>query len=185
MEKEKQVQRWVRHVKRAPDEKAADRLISHYLDEIFGYVFNRVDNRETAKDVTQEVFISMLQSIDKYDESKSAFRTWLYSIAGRRVADYYRKKGPHDDRLIDVSEADLSNGEVLGLSADQSLELAEINDFIDRLESNRREIFKLKVFEGCTFSEIASVMDLPESTVKTSFYTTQKLIRNEFKEGSA
>jgi len=73
MATDKQIKKWVRSIKRAPDKKAADKLISHYLDEIFGYVFNRVANRETAKDVTQEIFISVLQSIDNYDESKSGF----------------------------------------------------------------------------------------------------------------
>jgi len=185
MEKEKQIKKWINSIKRAPDKKAADKLISHYLDEMFGYVFNRVDNRETAKDVTQEIFISMLQSIDKYDKSKSAFRTWLYSIAGRRVADYYRTKEHHDDRLVEMSEADLGSGEIFGSDVDNSLELAEINEFIDGLEGDRRNIFKLKVFEGCTFSEIASAMGMSESTVKARFYATQRLIRSEFKEGSA
>ena len=172
-------------MKGSSDKKAADKLISYYLDELFGYVYNRVDSRETAKDVTQEIFISMLQSIAKYDESKSAFRTWLYSIASRRIADYYRTKEFHDDRLVEMSEIDLGSTEGFSSNINRSFELAEINEFIDGLENDRREIFKLKVFEGCTFSEIASVMGMPESTVKTSFYATQKLVRSEFKEGSA
>ena len=185
MEKDKQIKKWVRIIKRAPDKKAANRLISHYLDEVFGYVFNRVDNRETAKDVTQEIFISLLQSINTYDESKSAFRTWLYSIASRRIADYYRKKEHYDDRLVEMSEAVLESDEVLGSTVENSLELAAIKEFIDGLGGERRDIFKLKVFEGCTFSEIASAMNMPESTVKSSFYATQKLIRSEFGRGSA
>ena len=185
MEKEQQVRKWVRLVKRTSDKKAADKLISHYLDEMFGYVFNRVDNRETAKDVTQEIFISMLKSIDRYDVSKSAFRTWLYSIASRRLADYYRNRVHHDDRLVEISEVDLNHSEQPGSEIANALELNEINDFIDNLEEDRRDIFRLKVFEGCTFSEIARVMDMPESTVKSNFYATQKLIRNEFREGSA
>jgi len=185
MEKDKQIKKWVRSIKRAPDKKAADKLISHYLDEMFGYVFNRVDSRETAKDVTQEIFISMLQSIDKYDESKSAFRTWIYSIASRRVADYYRTKEHYDDRLVEMSEVDLGYGEIISSNVDNTLELAEINDFIAGLGKERRDIFKLKVFEGCTFSEIASALEMPESTVKSSFYGTQRMIRSEFKEGSA
>ena len=185
MATDKQIKKWVRSIKRAPDKKAADELISHYLDEIFGYVFNRVANRETAKDVTQEIFISLLQSIDNYDESKSAFRTWIYSIASRRVADYYRTKENYDDHLVEMSEVDLRDGELIGSDVDNALELSEIRDFVDGLEEGRRDIFKLKVFEGCTFSEIASAMGIPESTVKSSFYGTQRLIRSEFKEGSA
>jgi len=182
---DKQIKKWIKLIKRNSDKKAADKLISYYLDELFGYVYNRVDNRETAKDVTQEIFISVLQSIDKYDESKSAFRTWLYSIASRRVSDYYRTKEHYDDRLVEMSENDLVQAGTFGSSVDNASLLAEINEFIDDLEGGCREIFKLKVFEGCTFAEIANVMGMPESTVKTSFYATRKLIRSEFKEGSA
>ena len=184
MDKDRQIKKWVRMIKRNSDKKAADKLISYYLDEMFGYVFNRVDNRETAKDVTQEIFISMLQSMNNYDEAKSAFRTWLYSIASRRIADYYRSKKQREDLLVDIPDSELESHEMLGENMENVLELAEVNEFIDSLEESRREIFKLKVFEGCTFTEIASFMDMPESTVKSSFYATQKLIRSEFKEGS-
>lgn len=182
---DKQIKKWVRSIKRYPDKKVADKLISHYLDEMFGYVYNRVVNREVAKDVTQEIFISVLQSINNYDESKSSFRTWIYSIASRRVADYYRTKESYDDRLVEMSEVDWGSSEILGLDFDQTLELAEINEFIDGLEERSRKIFKLKIFEGRTFAEISNAMGMPESTVKSCFYRTQRLIRSEFKEGSA
>lgn len=185
MSKEKQIKRWIKNIKRTADKKASDQLISSYLDEIFGYVFKRVDNRETAKDVTQEIFISMLQSIHNYDESKSAFRTWLYSIASRRIVDYYRIKEQDDDLLIEMSEVDLSQNEDLGTNVVGVLELQEIYEFIDGLEQSRRDIFKLKVMDGHTFSEIACAMGLPISTVKSSFYATQRLLRSEFKEVSA
>ena len=171
-------------IKRSPNKKVADKLISHYLDEMFGYVFNRVESREIAKDVTQEIFISMLESIGTYDESKSAFRTWLYSIASRRVADYYRTKEQYDDQLIDIAEVDLSKNDCPDFK-DHLFELQEIYDFINSLEPDRRDIFKLKIFEGQTFLEIATQLGIPESTVKSSFYATQRLIRSEFKEGSA
>ncbi|MCL2560688.1 MAG: sigma-70 family RNA polymerase sigma factor [Turicibacter sp.] len=185
METNKQVKRWVKSVQRGPDKKAADKLISHYLDEMFGYVFNRVASRENAKDITQQIFISMLQSLDKYDASKSNFRTWLYSIASRRVADYYRTKEQTDDRLVEMPDDDRISDDAFRIDVEKSLELNEINDFIDHLEQDRRQIFKLKVFEGFTFAEIAAVMQMPESTVKSSFYATQKLLKNEFREGSA
>jgi len=185
MEVEKKIEKWIKRIQQSSDRKAADQLISYYLDEIFGYVFNRVDSRETAKDVTQEIFISMLQSINNYDLSQSSFRTWLYSIAGRRVADYYRKKERGEGNLVELSEADLGSKAVATSNIDNLLELAEVNKFIEGLEEDRRDIFELKVMDGYTFAEIADLLGMPESTIKTSFYGTQKLIRQTFKEGSA
>lgn len=185
MATDKQIKKWVSTIKRNPDKLAADKLISHYLDEMFGYVFNRVETREIAKDITQEIFISMLESIKNYDEVKSAFRTWLYSIASRRIIDYYRKKETLDEPPIDISELDLSEKEGTITNIDHIIELQEIKIFIDNLEQERRDIFKLKIIEGHTFAEISKAMGLPLSTVKSNFYATQRLIRNEFRQGSA
>jgi len=181
--KEKQLLKWVKAVKKNADKKAADKLISHYLDEMFGYVYKRVDHRETAKDITQEIFISMLKSIKSYDDSKSAFRTWLYSIASRRIADYYREQ-EKDAELTDLAEIAHRLEDLTARNTEITRELAEIREFIDGLEPVGRAIFKAKVFDGQTFAEIALAEGIPESTVKSSFYATQKLIRREFKERS-
>ena len=181
---DKQLIKWVKAVKKNGDKKAADKLISHYLDEVFGYVYKRVDNRETAKDVVQEIFISMLKSIKNYDDMKSSFRTWLYRIASRRIADYYREKEQQPSQTVDIADVEQRLEDLNARNIEIARELAEIREFIDRLAPEPREIFKLKVFKGQTFAEIANAKGIPESTVKSSFYATQKLIRSKFKEGS-
>jgi len=177
---DKQILKWVKRVKKSGDKLAADKLISAYLDEIFGYVFKRVDSRSAAKDVTQEIFISMLKSIKNYDDKLSSFRTWLYSIASRRIADYYREKEKH--QAIDIAEIQHRLEDITSRNAEILQELSEIREFIDELATERdRNVFKLKVFDGYTFAEIATEMQMPESTVKTNFYATQKMIRKKFK----
>jgi len=182
---EKEIEKWVKRIQRSGDRKAGDKLISFYLDEIFGYVFNRVDNRETAKDVTQEIFISVLQSINNYQVSQSTFRTWLYRIAERRVVDHYRQKERREGKTVEFSEVEIGSRDTSYSNAENLLELAEVNQFIDNLEGKRRDIFKLKVMDGYTFAEISDLLGMSESTIKTSFYGTQRLIRLTFKEGSA
>jgi len=180
MDIDKQVKRWIRKIKHSADKKSANALISYYFDEIYGYVFKRANNEEVALDITQEIFVSMLQSIDHYELSKSTFRTWLYHIAKRRIVDYYRSKDYKEDHLVEI------NDEITGVlvsnfsDAQNRIELAEVNDFVDGLDSSSREIFRLKVFDRCTFSRISEIVKMPESTVKASFYATQKLIREEF-----
>jgi len=179
MDMDQQVKKWIKRIKQSAHKKSANTLISHYFDEIYGYVFKRTSSEETAMDVTQEIFVSMLQSIDHYNYEKSSFRTWLYQITKRRIVDYYRSKAYQEDRLIkdDATDDLVSKFE----NAQNVAELAEISDFVEGLDSKSREVFKLKIFESCTFLEIAALMDMPESTVKASFYATQKLIKEEFK----
>lgn len=184
MGQDKQLKKWIKAVMKNADKKAADNLISHYLDEMFGYVYKRVDSRETAKDVTQEIFISMLKSIENYDEQKSGFRTWLYSIAGRRIADYYREKEQKPTQTVDITDIQERLEDLNARNSEIAHELAEVRKFIDKLAPEPQSIFKSKVFDGQTFTEIALKKGMPESTVKSSFYATQKLIRSKFKEGS-
>lgn len=179
MEKDKQIKKWIKQIKRNPDKKAANALVKCYYREILGYVFNRCCDKEVAMDITQEIFVSMLQSIQKFDEQKSSFRTWLYIISSRRIADYYRSS-TYQKSLQETLDLTLIDEEWGDESMDERLEINEINSFLDSLDDDRRDIFRLKIFEDHTFSKIAEITGLPVSTVKTNFYGTQKLIRKEF-----
>jgi len=179
METDKQIKRWIKQIKRTPDKKAANALVKLYYREVLGYVYNRSNNKEIAMDITQEIFVSILQSIQNFDDRKSSFRTWLYAIASRRIADYYRSSA-YKNSLLEDSDLTLLDKEKFHPAIEQSIEINEINEFIDSLDQDRREIFRLKVFEDCTFSKISEIMGMPESTVKTNFYGTQRLIGKEF-----
>ena len=180
MDVDKQVRRWIRRIRQSADKKSANALISHYFDEMYGFVFKRVSGEEVAMDVTQEIFVSMLQSVDNYDKEKASFRTWLYQIAKRRIVDYYRSKDYQEDRLVDIVDEGVSDLMSDFEDAQSVVELAEISEFVDGLDPESREIFKLKIYKGYTFSGISEIVNMPESTVKASFYATQKLIREEF-----
>ena len=180
MKEDQRVKKWIRRIKQSADKKSANAFIAHYFDEIYGYVFKRTSREEVAMEITQEIFVNVLQSINNYDHTKSTFRTWLYAIAKRRIADYYRGKAYQESRLTEAVD-DLTEGLVSQFeNAQNVVELAEINDFVDRLDSKSREIFKLKVFERQTFNDISQRINVPESTVKANFYATQKLVKEEF-----
>ena len=181
METDKQIKKWIRQIKRAPDKQASNALVKRYYREILGYVYNRSHDKEMAMDITQEIFVSMLQSIQNFDEKKSSFRTWLYRIASRRIADYYRG-ARYKYSLQEVSDPVLLDEEKFEPAIEQSVEIHEINEFLDSLDHERQKIFKLRIFEGCTFSKISEMIGISESTVKTNFYATQKLIKKEFGE---
>jgi len=181
METNKQILKWIKQVTKTLHRGAAQSLVSQHYDEILGYVYKRVDEKETALDITQEIFVSALSSLANFDAKLCTFKTWLYVIVNRRIADYYRSAAFRHKQQV-ISDEPLQHLAEREFRVDQSLEIKEINDFLDSLESDRREIFKLKIFEDCTFSKIAEITGLPESSVKTSFYATQRLITKKFRQ---
>ena len=89
-----QEQRWIRRIQRQQSQKDADALVRKYYNEIYAYAYRQVGSRETALDLTQEIFISVLRSLQTYDPSRAAFRTWLYRVATNKVIDFRRRSVP-------------------------------------------------------------------------------------------
>lgn len=180
MENNEQILKLLKKIKRAPNKSAANTLVKIYYREMLGYVFNRTRDKEVAMDITQEIFVDMLRSIPRFDEKKSSLRTWLYRIASRRIADYYRGSEFRKLQLTDFEE--LSSMQKLEVPFATKVEINEINDFVAGLDDSRREIFQVKIFSDLTFEQIAEITEMPVASVKTKFYATQKLIKKEFGE---
>ena len=86
--REQQEQKWIRRIKLFGSKKDADQLVRSYYDEIYIFVFRQINDTEKALDLTQDIFISLLQSIAAYRKQMASFRTWLYRIATNKVTDY-------------------------------------------------------------------------------------------------
>ena len=83
---------WIKKIKRNASESAANELVSKYYKEMYAFIYKQTLDAELSLDLTQEIFISALQSITNYDSKKASFRTWLYKLASNRLVDYYRSK---------------------------------------------------------------------------------------------
>jgi len=183
MKVEKQMQKCILKLQKRSDEKAADMLISHYYHEIYCYMYKQTIDKELAMDLTQEIFVSMLQTIKNYDTEKANFRTWLYRIATNKVVDYYRSRAFHEAQLAEAFEEDLAGEVDFSLNIERKLELEQIINYVNQLDVTRQKIFRLKIFGDYSFVEIANILKMPESTVKTKYYATQKVIRAQFQGG--
>lgn len=60
---DRKIQSLIKKIQKKQDRRAADELIRLYYKEIYVYVFKQLSAKETAMDVTQEIFLSMLQTI--------------------------------------------------------------------------------------------------------------------------
>lgn len=185
----------LRRIRKRQDKKAADELIHKYYREIYAYVFCQVGGKEAAMDITQDIFLGMLQSIWSYDEAKSGFRTWLYHIAVHKVADYFRSRanvavpetndfrGQKDAADYDAQLLKLADEKPGGGTEWQAVNEAMAGQILERLGHEDlilEELFRLKFYSECTFTEIAEILELPEATVKTKYYTAIKKLRREF-----
>ncbi len=170
----------IRRIQRNQDRDAANTLLTRYYKEIFSFVYRQLGNRETAMDITQEIFIAVLRSISSYREDVAAFRTWLYRLASNVLVDYFRSAHyKYEKRKIDINSIVLSAGITLEDHVIEKEHLSQILDILSDLPFITQQILRLKLFSGASFREIGEAMSLPESTVKTRYYAAISKIRNK------
>ncbi len=178
----------IRKIKRNQNRDAADELIRRYYKEIYAYVYRQTGNMDMAMDLTQDIFISILQGMNSFDERKAQFRTWTYHVAANKITDYYRSR-EHKRKQIETAllleEADSGFG--AGWPEEDSLleiiinreSIRHIMEIVVGFDGDWIKIFQKKCFEERTFAEIAALMKLPENTVKTRFYSMIRKIKKE------
>lgn len=67
------------------------KIYANHFKKIYNYIFGQMLNREISEDLTEDVFIKVLENFNRYDSSKANVSTWIYTIARNVVADYRRK----------------------------------------------------------------------------------------------
>lgn len=173
----------IKRIKKKSCRKSSDELVSKYYKEIYVYVYKQTSDKELSMDLTQEIFISLLKGIHNFDASKASFRTWLYRIATNKVVDYYRSKNYKYTRVIEpIEEVQLEYKEDFVVKLEQKEDVEKIQNIVNKLDTEYQEIFRLKIFLESTFLEIATTLEIPESTVKTKYYSIIKKIKKSFNE---
>ncbi|SDI32703.1 RNA polymerase sigma-70 factor, ECF subfamily [Alteribacillus persepolensis] len=174
-----QERRWIKAIQKRSSEEAANRLIRKYYQEIYAFVFKQTFDQELAKDLTQEIFVSMLRSIFRYD-GRASFRTWLYKIANSRIIDYYRSKFYKENKHAPIiSEELLEEPEDFVVDIERKEEAQSVLNVLARFGQQHQQIVRQKIYAEQTFAEIADSLSIPESTVKSQYYAAIKRLRKE------
>jgi len=176
--------RLIKKIQRRGDRDAADELIRRYYDSIYSFIRRQTQNADLALDLTQEIFISALRSIAYYTPKKDAsFKTWLFKIASNKAADYYRSRAHHESEKslpLDLAPPIAVSDFTAQLSKDEFAQ--KVCAYVARFPPDTQKIFMLHIFGEHTFSEIAQMSALPESSVKSKYYRLINLLRKEFSD---
>ncbi|MFP9130437.1 RNA polymerase sigma factor [Niallia sp. BSM11] len=175
--------RWIRRVQKDGHEESANKLIHKYYKEIFSYTYRRVFDQQLAMDLTQEIFIRTLQSINNFDEKKASFRTWLYQIAENHCTDYFRSKGFRTRIKTDVVEQiEIASEDEVLLQVLHNHQLEELQCVLTTFDEQEQQILLGKLIDDLTFQQIAKKLHVPLSTVKTKYYKAIKNLKRELEE---
>jgi len=164
------------------DESALTQLVQQYQKEVYGFVHRQVGNHADAADITQKVFVNVFLKAAQFNGA-SSFKTWLYQIAINQCKNHFRT---NDRQRLDDVEL-----ESLPLFADEDfvlqLETAEqqriLRHAVDQLPSKQRMTVRLRLYQECTFVEIAEIMAASVGTAKAHYHqavtTLRKMLEKE------
>jgi RNA polymerase sigma-70 factor, ECF subfamily len=174
--------------------KAIQDLVKNYQKKVIKTAYYFVANMEDAEDLSQEVFLEILKSIDRYKKNAS-LSTWIYRITVNKSLDHLRRQKRRNilqtvGSVLKIS-FDGTNSEENKLAAmdtrNEDKEKREILDSaVNSLHESQKIAFILNKYEELSYKEIAEVMNLSLSSVESLIHRAklnlQKKLVNYFSE---
>ena len=155
-------------VKGAQDGDAASfaGLYELFYDKIFRYVLFKTGDRTEAEDITEEVFVKMLESIRSFRWKGPPFSSWLFRIAHNLVVDYFRKVARRKTTsLEDAGQVSASSMDI-DRHLDIELSMRDVHEAMENLTKLQKEVISLRFAAGLSVRETARSMGKKENAVK-------------------
>ncbi len=166
------------------DHAAYRSLVERYQKYVFTITYNVLKNREEAEEAAQDVFIKVYRTLASF-ERKSKFSTWLYTIAYRTALDYQKKK-KYNTRSIDSEESYLQIEDTKSKNPDQSMHQEDLKEklkaAIRELKPGDASVITLFYLHEKSVQEVAQIMDLTVSNVKTKLHRLREALRSQLEQ---
>jgi RNA polymerase sigma-70 factor (ECF subfamily) len=164
------------HKAKEGDRAAFEELFERYKDPILNFVYRLIGNRETAKEVTQDVFLRVYRNLDIFDPDKK-FAVWIYMIARNMAKNALRDKKYFRD--VSLEQTVSERGRAVKVedtladprsAPDAAAETGELEDRVqkalDSIPLKYKEVVTMHYIMGITKEEIARIMKRSMVTIK-------------------
>ena len=155
---------------KAGDKTALREIYENYIAYVYHIIFQVVQNKEDAEDVTSEFFIKLWNRADSFKAEKG-HKAWLATIARNMAIDFLRKRKKEvltDEFVEEAAEENLEELVIEDISLQQALAT---------LQNSEREIVHLKICGTLTFQEIANILGIPFGTVTWRYQNAIKKLK--------
>ena len=151
---------------------AFDALLLRHKTNLFGYIIQRVKDRDLADDIFQETFVKAITTIrqGRYNE-EGKFSAWICRIARNLIVDYFRQEKTEASVSTDDGTVDILNRKEL---ADETVEDAiidlqieeDVRRLVGQLPQEQRRVLEMRYYEGLSFKEIAEQTGVSINTAR-------------------
>jgi RNA polymerase sigma-70 factor (ECF subfamily) len=149
---------------RAGDAWAFGLIFDHYHEAVHRFIASRVQRPSDAEDLTQLVFVKVLEALPRYESRGVPFGGWLFRLARNAVIDFVRTRHDHADLEAVAEQAQVKAGLDEMVIVRQELDAVEAA--LATLTDEQREAIALRFFSGLSAREAAEAMGKQEGTVR-------------------
>ncbi len=170
---------------KAGDRRALRVLYERHAELVFRTAYRFTLDEEEARDITQSVFVTLLESARSY-KPRAKLTTWLYRVVVNRCLSHrsaarirLRVTGDVQDQLDQVSAPAETRPDRL---VDQAVQAARLREALRQLPERQRMALALKLFEELPYEEIAEIMDCSRSSVESLLFRARRSLSAIFRE---
>lgn len=157
------------------DEQALATLCELFYEDVYTYFYYRVGNSDDAQDLTNDVFLRIVESIRSFESARGTFRTWVFGMAHHRLVDYRRRQSVRDHDPL--TETITNPGDRPAAQAETWLTQERLRQALDALTEDQRQVIVLKFIEGLRNSEVAEILSKTEGAINALQYRALRTLR--------
>ena len=164
------------------DAEAFGEIVRRWERRIFALTYGMLGREEDARDATQETFLAAFRNLRGF-RGEAKVSSWLHRIAVNQCITRQRRAKVRSESALDDEQEKHASSFAAPLSysparvAEGRQETVAVRRAVNSLPIELRQVVVMKEFEELTFREIADVLDLPLSTVKSRLYTALKQLQ--------
>lgn len=152
------------------DRAAFSALYEKYYEQIFLFIFKRVETEALAADLTSQVFLQAMSRLHQFEYRGFPFSSWLYRIAINEVNQYFRK----NKRAVRVVSLDRVDAERIsdesGMDAELEALLTGMEAVLAELEEASLCLIEMRFFDQKSFKEMGEILGITEGNAKVKTY---------------
>lgn len=151
-----------------------ERLYDEHARSLYAFLLNLTRDESDTRDLLQEIFVKLARHPELLDGIRNA-RAFLIRLAHNAAIDLIRRRGARERTKENVSAEPISPFEPAN-DPDEQIFRAELTGALAELPPDQRAVVHLKLWEGLTFEEISTALDIPLNTAASRYrYGLDKL----------
>ncbi len=157
------------------DPDALGQIYDDYFERIFRFVYFRTSHKETAEDLTEDIFIKAFRALSSMEGGPEKLQGWLFQIARNAIIDHYRSKKP----TTDIAELELEASYTSTILDELHLQTEQqrLVQAIRQLPTEQAQVVQLRFLEDLSIQEIAEQLDKSAGNIRIIQFRALKQLR--------